>query len=82
MCETLEIGLREEIFFKARKCFSKILLSIKDVKMNLRMRMKKHAVDLAKEFFTKVIFRPLVFTETTRQRGSYFEEFCFWSPIK
>ena len=65
-------AVENNLFFEARKYFLKLLPSIKDVKMNMRMRTKKYAVDSAIEFFTKLILLAKVFTETTRQRRRNF----------
>ena len=69
MCEKLEIGFRGR-FFYSKEFFPKILISKNCVKMKLRLKTKKYAVDSEIEFPTKSNFRDSVSTETTRERGS------------
>ena len=41
-----------------------------DFKAYVGMIMKRYVIDLVIQFLTKSILRPMVFTETTRQRAS------------
>ena len=46
MSEKLKIEIREQNFFNARNCFLKILISIIDVKIKLRMKTKNYGAVL------------------------------------
>ena len=50
---------------------SKILISIKIVKVTLRITNKKYVVVSAIQFPRKWLFWPMVFKEAIRQLGSY-----------
>lgn len=51
----------EKKFFKARKYFSKILISIIIVKIKFTIRTRKYTIDLATLYTTRSILRPMVF---------------------
>ena len=58
-----KIFSRQEFFFKFFDFHKNYESEIEEI-------TKKHLVVLAMQFFTKSILRPMIFTETTRQRGS------------
>ena len=55
----------------------RILISIKGVKMTLRIITKKYEIETAKQFLMKSIFWLMVFKETTRQRRSFKNDFSW-----
>ena len=58
-------------FCRAKNWSSEIRIFIIVLNINLRV-IKKHGVDSAIQFREKSILRHMVFTETTRQRGSLY----------
>ena len=64
---------RRQNFFQERygdSNFFFIFISIKDVKLKLRIITKNYIVDSTIQFPTKAIFRPMVFTKTIREHRS------------
>ena len=60
----------ENKFFQAFNFFFKKFQFNKRCKSEIEVNNEKNAVDSGEQFPTKSILRNMVFTETTRQRGS------------